>query len=75
VVKREWYTLDVETGTPPNVLQSTQHLARYWLFWTSPRSWYDPTVPDEFQRSRDVYYATVVPDYDWAEPEVDLASQ
>ncbi|MBM3472233.1 MAG: hypothetical protein FJX75_03035 [Armatimonadetes bacterium] len=68
LVKREWYAVSVTdvAGTMAN-----QYIPRYWLFWTSPRGRYEPTFDQntgallrgDFYQSRDVYYATVVPEY------------
>ena len=78
VVKREWYALDPLTDNAG--ASAAQYLARYWLFWTSPRAWYeyDPTPGFErgaLHRSRDVYYASVVPEYGTAVPEKEWRSR
>ena len=57
-VKKEWYRTETMTGDGAD---ARQWLSRYWLFWTSPRAMYRP-IDDTFYRSRDIYYATVVPE-------------
>jgi len=71
VVRREWYTIPSLTvsGTA-----SQPYVARYWLFWTSPRTWYDPAA-SAFRQSRDVYYAAIVPEFGTTEPVRNLPSQ
>jgi len=70
VVRREWYSIPSLTvsGT-----QSQPYLGRYWLFWTSPRTWYDPAA-SSFRQSRDIYYATIVPEFGTTEPIRNLPS-
>jgi len=63
LVKREWYAVSVTDvgGTTAN-----QYIPRYWLFWTSPRGRYSydsTTGAGSLSQSRDVYYATVVPEH------------
>jgi hypothetical protein len=57
---------------------ATQYLARYWLFWTSPRQHYTYDAAagtGALSQSRDVYYATVVPEYGTSVTETDLPSR
>ncbi len=72
MVKREWYA--VPGIADANGVTSTQLMTRYWLFWTSPRSWFDPAA-GAFRRSREVYYATLVPEYGTEIPHMDVASR
>ncbi|MGQ9732260.1 MAG: hypothetical protein ACUVX8_13440 [Candidatus Zipacnadales bacterium] len=75
VVEREWYAVNM-TDSLGNT--GTEFLSRYWLFWTSPRGCYnyDPsTVTGGFFRSRDVYYATVVPEWGTSVTERHLPSR
>jgi hypothetical protein len=64
VVRREWYNLpSLRVGATT----STPYLARYWVFWSTPRAWYS-LRDNAFHRSVDVYYATVVPEFGTTEP-------
>lgn len=74
LVKREWYAVPM-TDNAGNA--ATQYIARYWLFWTSPRAryYYDPVAgTGTFYQSQDVYYTTVVPEYGTDVTETNLAS-
>lgn len=78
VAKREWYALNPLTDDAG--VSAATYLSRYWLFWTSPRAsyQYDPTPGAEtgtFFRSRDVYYASVVPEFGTAVPEREWRSR
>jgi hypothetical protein len=75
LARREWYAVPV---TDASGAVATQYMARYWLFWTSPRGnyYYDQaTNAGTLTQSPDIYYATVVPEYGTSVSERPLPSR